>query len=79
MVTREQVLEKIACLEVKAHAAIVQRVTHLLNAGAANLSDFDNNYALPKVLYAEALRDLSESYAPTRRDLCDLARNLRNF
>jgi len=79
MSTREQVLEKIACLEVQAHAAIVQRVTHLLDAGAVDLTDFDNNYALPKILYAEALRDLAESYAPNRRDLCDLARNLRNF
>lgn len=79
MVTQEQVLEKVACLEVQAHDAIVQTVTQFLESGAIDLSAFDNTYALPKIVYAEALRRLADAYMPISSKYKEVAQTLRDF
>ena len=79
MVTREQILEKVACLEVQAHDAIVNTVSQFLESGVINLDHFENTYALPKIVYAEALRRLADAYMPLSRDYREVARQLKNF
>ena len=64
MQTHKEILEKVAALEEDLHEQVVREITRLLSTGAVNLEEYTNDFYLPKILYTQALRNISNAYAP---------------
>ena len=67
MQTREEILAKVAEMEGDLHEKIAREVNRLLATGAINMDnmeEYTNDFYLPKMLYTQALRNISNAYAP---------------
>jgi hypothetical protein len=84
MQTREQVLMKIVELERDGEAEglygqIAAEVRRLLDSGAIDLDDYNNDFRLPKLLYHTALLRVAESYIPLNNQDRATVKNLAHF
>ena len=46
-------------------SSIHKRVEHLLNSGALNMDDWDDDFRLPKALLSDALREVADGHDHT--------------
>ena len=79
MQTHKEILEKVAALEEDLQEQVVREITRLLSTGAVNLEEYANDFYLPKILYTQALRNISNGYAPLDKAGCRLLQNLTRF
>ena len=79
MQTHKEILEKVAALEEDLQEQVVREITRLLSTGAVNLEEYTNDFYLPKILYTQALRNISNAYAPPDKAGQHVLRNLARF
>jgi hypothetical protein len=77
--TREQIITKIDALLKDARAEVQKEVQMLLDSGAVDLDDAEDNYRLPKLLYIAALQRLAASYEPRNAEDKKVLKNLSAF
>ena len=49
-------------------SSVHKRVEHLLNSGALNMEDWEDNFLLPKALLSDALHEVAANYDHTGND-----------
>ena len=79
--TREEVLDHIDKLLEDHATSVHQEIKKFLASGAVDLEEWDNNYALPKTLYIQALLNIARDWSMhrlSRREQRTL-KNLRRF
>jgi len=76
---KKQCMQKFKRLLSTARRDIIARAEHLLNSGAVSLSDYDDNYLLPKILLHSILETYTEQTTPLAGKHHQEANNLRYF
>ena len=58
------------------HASLVAEIDRLLASGAINLAACDNDFYVPRLVYAQALRNIATQNRPLSQEGKALARDL---
>lgn len=79
MITKEQVLNSIAEMLIDDYGHILKVAIRLLDSGAVDLSNYDNDYRLPKIVLHAIYKDMQYWRLPTREEDLEAVKNLENF
>ena len=77
--TKRQCMRKVRELARKTRQDLIDESWRLLNSGAIDLTKYDDNYALPKVLMTVACEKAAWSWKPLYQDYKAELNNLRKF
>jgi hypothetical protein len=79
MTTKYETLKRIKEMLPDIMTGVVKQSEHLLDSGAVDIDDYNDDYLLPKIILAACLYDLAHSYKPYNKDDIKTVNNLRNF
>ena len=80
--TKEKVKERIAEMvrnQVLEEGYIMKRATSILNSGALDLENHDDDFFIPMIILHVVLKNLSAQYAPLSDTGREIAKNLKHF
>jgi hypothetical protein len=77
--TNDEFLEKVDILRGKLGEYIMEQAELAAHSGALPLSEWKNNYELPKVFMCALANSIKDTYMPYRDDLKKLVKNLEHF
>lgn len=63
--TKDECLNKILELLSVAQDSLYRKCLEYLDSGAVDYKSYENNYVLPRILFAAALKNLYPEYVPT--------------
>lgn len=77
--TKEKLEKKLnECVDC-ACEAMKEKVKRAINSGAYNLSDYDDNYLLAKIMTYAILKDLTFDYEPITKEYTKIGDNISLF
>jgi hypothetical protein len=77
--TKNQFKKKYRELVKNVSVELIQRGEAALKSGAIEISDFGDDYALPKIVITAALNTATYSYRPHHPEHKDMVKNLNNY
>lgn len=79
MIERKQVLARIKALSSRDRHHILEIAARLIDSGAIDLEDYDNDYRLPKIILHTVYQDMQHWRCPMRAEDLKTVKNLENF
>ena len=78
--TRKQILTKIRELQKQVIDLTNKRIGHILSSGAIDITAYDDNYRLPKILLTDALSCMAlYSFRPLNDEDVKTLENIKHF
>lgn len=77
--TKKQAIAKVKAMMKDHNKATIKKCEQLLNSGGVDVSEFTDNYLLPKILMHVALLSEAHQYKPLTKYDLKTAKNLMNF
>lgn len=77
--TKRQAMQKVRELAQRARRTLIEDAEYLIDSGAINMSDYENDYVLPKILLSAALERKKDIYRPLFLDYKKEVKNLTYF
>lgn len=79
MMTSEKVLEKVVELIQDIEPGIYKEAERLLDSGAVEVSEYEDNFILPKMLVSVALEKISGDLRPPKSVSASVKRDIANL
>jgi hypothetical protein len=77
--TRKQFIKKIKSMKRDCISSIEKECIRLFDSGAVDTEKYENDYALPKIIYATALKNIADQYQPFSSEYREEMENLSHF
>ena len=78
MITEKQALKKVDELYEACHGTLMKKVKSLIRSGAIELSDYSNDFELPRILLAASV-EVFDDFALFSKESQRIIQNLKHF